>query len=163
MKCTEAHIENLAKEHYGLSVTAKMLNGYDELNYFLTDTNNNRFILKVSDDIQSYPFLDAQVKIIEHLSHSSIASKFQQFCINTKGNELTLIIIDGKKYYLRILSFLEGTFWVDKSNKSASLYSELGSFMGTMDKDLQNFSHTAMHRHYIWDFSRASDAKEKWK
>ncbi len=163
MKCTEAHIENLAKEHYGLSVTAKMLNGYDELNYFLTDTNNNRFILKVSDDIQSYPFLDAQVKIIEHLSHSSIASKFQQFCINTKGNELTLIIIDGKKYYLRILSFLEGTFWVDKSNKSASLYSELGSFMGTMDKDLQNFSHTAMHRHYIWDISRASDANEKLK
>lgn len=163
MKCTEAHIEQLSKEHYGLSVTAKMLNGYDELNYLLTDTNNKRFILKVSDENQSYPFLDAQVKIVKHLANSPISTKFQQFCINTQGEELTPIIEDGKKYYLRILSFLEGNFWIDKSNKSIGLYSELGRFMGTMDKSLQDFSHTAMHRHYTWDISTASDANEKLK
>ncbi|MBW4362365.1 aminotransferase class III-fold pyridoxal phosphate-dependent enzyme [Flavobacterium taihuense] len=163
MKCTEAHIQQLAKEHYGLSVTAKMLNGYDELNYLLTDTNNKRFILKVSDAIQPYPFLDAQVKIIKHLSNSPLASKFQQFCINTQGEELTPIIEDGKKYYLRILSFLEGCFWVEKTNKSIELYQNLGNFMGTMDQSLQDFSHTAMHRQYTWDISRASDANDKLK
>ncbi|HEU4790568.1 MAG TPA: aminotransferase class III-fold pyridoxal phosphate-dependent enzyme [Flavobacterium sp.] len=163
MKCTEAHIQQLAKEHYGLSVTAKMLNGYDELNYLLTDTNNKRFILKVSDDIQPYPFLDAQVKIIKHLSNSPLASKFQQFCINKQGNELTPITEDGKKYYLRILSFLEGCFWVEKTNKSIELYQNLGNFMGTMDQSLQDFSHTAMHRQYTWDISRASDANDKLK
>ncbi|HKO77546.1 MAG TPA: aminotransferase class III-fold pyridoxal phosphate-dependent enzyme [Flavobacterium sp.] len=163
MKCTETHIQQLAKEHYGLSVTAKMLNGYDELNYLLTDTNNKRFILKVSDDIQPYPFLDAQVKIIKHLSNSPLASKFQQFCINKQGDELTPIIEDGKKYYLRILSFLEGSFWVEKANKSIRLYLDLGRFMGTMDQSLQDFSHTAMHRQYTWDISRASDANDKLK
>ena len=122
MNCTESHIEQLAKEYYGLSVTAKMLNGYDELNYLLTDANKKRFILKVSDDLQPFPFLDAQVKIIKHLSKSTLAAKFQQFCINTEGEELTLIIEEGKKYYLRILSFLEGTFWVEKANKSIEWY-----------------------------------------
>lgn len=163
MKCTEAHIQQLAKDHYGLSVTAKMLNGYDELNYLLTDTNNKRFILKVSDDIQPYPFLDAQVKIIKHLSNSPLSSKFQQFCINKQGDELTPIIEDGKKYYLRILSFLEGCFWVEKTNKSIELYRNLGNFMGTMDHSLQGFSHSAMHRQYTWDISRASDANDKLK
>jgi 4-aminobutyrate aminotransferase-like enzyme/Ser/Thr protein kinase RdoA (MazF antagonist) len=161
MKCTETHIQQLAKEHYGLSATAKMLNGYDELNFLLTDTNNKRFILKVSDDIQPYPFLDAQVKIIKHLSNSPLASKFQQFSINTQGDELTPIIEDGKKYYLRILSFIEGAFWVEKTNKSIGLYQQLGNFMGTMDQSLQDFSHTAMHRRYTWDISNASDANEK--
>jgi 4-aminobutyrate aminotransferase-like enzyme/Ser/Thr protein kinase RdoA (MazF antagonist) len=163
MKFTEARIQQLAKEHYGLSATAKTLNGYDELNFLLTDTNNKKFILKVSDENQSYPFLDAQAKIIKHLSNSPLARNFQQFCINTQGNELTPILEDGKTYYLRILSFLQGTFWFEKTNKSIGLYQKLGKFMGTMDKSLQDFSHTAMHRRYTWDISNASDANDKVK
>ncbi len=88
MKFSEAHIELLAKDHYGLFVSAKMLNGYDELNYLLTDINNKQFILKVSDENQPFLFLDAQVKIIKHLSNSSISNNFQQFCINNQGDEL---------------------------------------------------------------------------
>ncbi|QRE28994.1 aminotransferase class III-fold pyridoxal phosphate-dependent enzyme [Flavobacterium psychrophilum] len=163
MKFSEAHIELLAKDHYGLFVSAKMLNGYDELNYLLTDINNKQFILKVSDENQPFLFLDAQVKIIKHLSNSSISNNFQQFCINNQGDELTAVENEGKKYYLRILSFLEGDFWVDKLEKSNILYSQLGHFLGTMDKSLQEFSHTAMHRQYTWDISRASDANDRLK
>ncbi|QRE03049.1 aminotransferase class III-fold pyridoxal phosphate-dependent enzyme [Flavobacterium psychrophilum] len=163
MKFSEAHIELLAKDHYGLFVSAKMLNGYDELNYLLTDINNKQFILKVSDENQPFLFLDAQVKIIKHLSNSSISNNFQQFCINNQGDELTAVENEGKKYYLRILSFLEGDFWVDKLEKSNILYSQLGHFLGTMDKSLQDFSHTAMHRQYTWDISRASDANDRLK
>ncbi len=64
---------------------------------------------------------------------------------------------------MRILSFLEGDFWVDKLEKSNILYSQLGHFLGTMDKSLQEFSHTAMHRQYTWDISRASDANDRLK
>ncbi|ELV7524650.1 aminotransferase class III-fold pyridoxal phosphate-dependent enzyme [Flavobacterium psychrophilum] len=163
MKFSEAHIELLAKDHYGLFVSAKMLNGYDELNYLLTDINNKQFILKVSDENQPFLFLDAQVKIIKHLSNSSISNNFQQFCINNQGDELTAVENEGKNYYLRILSFLEGDFWVDKLEKSNILYSQLGHFLGTMDKSLQDFSHTAMHRQYTWDISRASDANDRLK
>ncbi|EKT3957121.1 aminotransferase class III-fold pyridoxal phosphate-dependent enzyme [Flavobacterium psychrophilum] len=163
MKFSEAHIELLAKDHYGLFVSAKMLNGYDELNYLLTDINNKQFILKVSDENQPFLFLDAQVKIIKHLSNSSISNNFQQFCINNQGDELTAVENEGKNYYLRILSFLEGDFWVDKLEKSNILYSQLGHFLGTMDKSLQDFSHTAMHRQYTWDISRASDANHRLK
>ncbi|GAQ49667.1 TPA: aminotransferase class III-fold pyridoxal phosphate-dependent enzyme [Flavobacterium psychrophilum] len=163
MKFSEAHIELLAKDHYGLFVSAKMLNGYDELNYLLTDINNKQFILKVSDENQPFLFLDAQVKIIKHLSNSSISNNFQQFSINNQGDELTAVENEGKKYYLRILSFLEGDFWVDKLEKSNILYSQLGHFLGTMDKSLQDFSHTAMHRQYTWDISRASDANDRLK
>ncbi|OUD38503.1 aminotransferase class III-fold pyridoxal phosphate-dependent enzyme, partial [Flavobacterium psychrophilum] len=95
--------------------------------------------------------------------NSSISNNFQQFCINNQGDELTAVENEGKKYYLRILSFLEGDFWVDKLEKSNILYSQLGHFLGTMDKSLQEFSHTAMHRQYTWDISRASDANDRLK
>ncbi|MCV9932462.1 aminotransferase class III-fold pyridoxal phosphate-dependent enzyme [Flavobacterium sp. LS1R47] len=160
---SETDIQQLAIEHYGLSATVKALDGYDELNFILTDEKNQKYILKLSDENQPYPFLDAQVKIIQHLSKSPLAKSFQQFSINKNGEALTQIIRDNKTYYIRILSFLEGTFWYEQPNKSNTALYNLGAFMGNMDKSLQDFSHPAMHRHYTWDISRASDANEKLK
>jgi 4-aminobutyrate aminotransferase-like enzyme/Ser/Thr protein kinase RdoA (MazF antagonist) len=160
---SETDIQQLAIEHYGLSATVKALDGYDELNFILTDEKNQKYILKLSDENQSYPFLDAQVKIIQHLSKSPLAESFQQFSINKNGEALTQIIRDNKTYYIRILSFLEGTFWYEQPNKSNTSLYNLGAFMGNMDKALQDFSHPAMHRHYTWDISKASDANEKLK
>jgi 4-aminobutyrate aminotransferase-like enzyme/Ser/Thr protein kinase RdoA (MazF antagonist) len=160
---SEANIQQLVIEQYGLSVTVKALNGYDELNFILTDKKNQKYILKLSDKNHSYSFLEAQVKIIKHLINSSLIGHFQQFYTNKNGKELTPIIKEDQVYYLRILSFLEGDFWCEKPEKSNDLFYDLGFFMGNMDKELQGFSHPAMHRHYTWDISKASDANEKLK
>lgn len=160
---SETDIQQLAIEHYGLSATVKALDGYDELNFILTDEKNQKYILKLSDENQPYPFLEAQVKIIQHLRKSPLADSFQQFSINKNGEALTQIIKDNKTYYIRILSFLEGSFWYEQPKKLDTALYNLGAFMGNMDKALQDFSHPAMHRNYTWDISRASDANEKLK
>lgn len=163
MTFSEAAIQTLVKEHYGLNVSVKSLNGYDELNFLLSNDQNEKYILKISNESHSFPFLEAQVKIIRHLSQSNMADLFQHFCLNKEGEELTKIEKDSKIYYLRILNFLEGTFWVEKEHKPNSLFHNLGSFLGNMDKALQNFSHPAMHRSYTWDISRASEANDGLK
>lgn len=158
MNFSEKDIEAFAKKHYQLDVAATMLNGYDELNCLLTDKPGKKFIFKIATDEHGVHFLDAQVKIVNHLGKSPVGSKFQKYIVNTEGEELTSIVIEGKNYYLRILSFLEGSFWVDEKEKPDALYIDLGNFVGSMDKALQNFSHPAMHRHYTWDISTATDA-----
>lgn len=163
MTFSEAAIQTLVKEHYGLNVSVKSLNGYDELNFLLSNDQNEKYILKISNESHSFPFLEAQVKIIRHLSQSNMADLFQHFCLNKEGEELTKIEKDSKIYYLRILNFLEGTFWVEKEHKPNSLFHNLGSFLGNMDKALQDFSHPAMHRSYTWDISRASEANDGLK
>lgn len=160
---SEADMQQLAIEHYGLSATVKALDGYDELNFILTDEKNQKYILKLSDENQPYPFLEAQVKILQHLRKSPLADNFQQFSINKNGEALTQITKDNKTYYIRILSFLEGSFWYEQPKKSDTALYNLGAFMGNMDKALQDFSHPAMHRNYTWDISRASNANEKLK
>jgi 4-aminobutyrate aminotransferase-like enzyme/Ser/Thr protein kinase RdoA (MazF antagonist) len=163
MTFSEATIQDLVKEHYGLTVTVKALNGYDELNFLLSNEKNEKHILKVSNESHPFPFLEAQLAIIKHLTKSSISDCFQHFCTNKKGEELTKIVSDSKTYYLRILNFLEGTFWVEKEDKTTELHSNLGSFLGNMDHTLQDFSHPAMHRNYTWDISRASEANDNLK
>ena len=163
MTFSEAAIQDLVKEHYGLTVTVKALNGYDELNFLLSNDKNEKYILKVSNESHSFPFLEAQVEIIKHLTRSNISNCFQHFCINKQGGELTKIVLDDHTYYIRILNFLEGTFWVDEKVKTTELHYNLGSFLGNMDNALKDFSHPAMHRNYTWDISHTSEAGDNLK
>ncbi len=163
LQISDKDIEQLVKTHYGLPVRAKALHGYDELNYLLLDKHGRKYILKIASGKHGVDFLDAQVKILKHLANSNVAGYFQRYLVNTKGDELTQLDIDSEKYYLRILSYLEGAFWVENKNFIDSLYLDLGNFLGNMDKALAGFSHPAMHRHYTWDISTAGDANSKLK
>lgn len=160
MNISEEQISVLVNQLFAIDTRATLLNGYDELNYLLTADDGKKYILKIATDEHGYLFLDAQVKIINHLAKSNIADKFQQYLLNKDGSELTTIAVDGKNYYLRVLSFLEGTFWVDVKMHSDSLLYNLGSFLGLMDKALVNFSHPAMHRRYTWDIQTTPDAQK---
>ncbi|HRI20599.1 MAG TPA: aminotransferase class III-fold pyridoxal phosphate-dependent enzyme [Panacibacter sp.] len=161
MNFSISDIALLAKKIYGIDASVKPLTGEYELNYLLTDGNGIKYIFKVASDENSYDFFDAQVKITAHLSRSTVAEKFYKYLPDAEGKELIVLEQDGRKYYLRLLTYLEGDFWVNIKVRPDALHTDLGNFLGRMDKALQNFSHPAMHRHYVWDISNASDANRK--
>ncbi len=74
--------EQLVKQHYRLQAKATPLNGYDELNFLLTSTDGKKYIFKIANDEHGVSFLDAQVAILNHLSKTSLADKFQKFVLN---------------------------------------------------------------------------------
>jgi len=158
---TESFVESLTAEHYGLTVTAKALSGEYEFNFLLTAKDGTKYIFKAASDEHSFDFFDAQVKIVQHLQQSGIADRFYKFISNRDGEPMTIVNTDNKKYYLRLLTYLEGEFWIHAKEKPDTLYYNLGDFLGKMDKALQNFSHPAMHRPYVWDINRAADANNK--
>lgn len=160
MVFTEKYIEQLVSQHYGLTVKAKALNGYDELNYLLTNNAGKQFIGKIASGEHNFHFLDAQVKILNHLSQTGIADKFQQVLPNNSAQALTAFNENGKQYYLRILNFLEGNFWVDEQHHSEELQKDLGAFLGKMDKALSGFFHPAVNRSYEWDIKNALEARK---
>ena len=153
--------EVFANKYYNIVAQGTLLNGYDEQNFLLTNNDGEKFIMKIANDSHNIHFLDAQVKIINHLSASEVGNQFQHFILNSSGEELTKIKIENINYYIRILTYLEGTFWVDQDESIKKPSHSLGVFLGKMDKALENFSHPAMHRHYTWDISTAADANRK--
>jgi 4-aminobutyrate aminotransferase-like enzyme/Ser/Thr protein kinase RdoA (MazF antagonist) len=159
MYFTEKKIAEIAAENYNLKVSVEVLNGYDELNYLLCSDAGEKYICKVGTDTQGLFFLEAQVKILSHLEGTDIADGFQRFIKNNSGSEITLIVINCTRYYIRVLTWLEGTFWVNTHSHNDDLCLSLGSFVGKMDKALCNFSHPALHRHYEWDISNTQDAE----
>src|SRR5438552_2149950 len=161
MNFTIDEVEQLVKEYYQLDVTAKALTGEYEFNFLLTATDGTKYIFKAASDEHSYDFFDAQIKIVQHLSNSEVADKFFQYIPNLSGELMTLLQKDDRKFYLRLITFIEGEFWVNTEERSDALHVDLGNVLGSIDKALQNFSHPAMHRHYVWDISNAADANRK--
>jgi len=158
---TVKEAEVFANKYYNIIAQGTLLNGYDEQNFLLTNNDGEKFIMKIANDSHSVDFLDAQVKIINHLSASELSNQFQYFILNSTREELTKINIENINYYIRILTYLEGTFWVDQNKSQEKPHKALGVFLGKVDKALENFSHPAMHRHYTWDISTAADANRK--
>jgi 4-aminobutyrate aminotransferase-like enzyme/Ser/Thr protein kinase RdoA (MazF antagonist) len=161
MSFSEQQVQQLVKKYYGIEPSIKLLTGEYDFNYLLKEDKGGRYILKIANDEHRYDFFDAQVKIVNHLSGSEVADKFSRYIKTSEGNELTLLNHKGKRYYMRLLSFLEGEFWISLAERSDTLHTDLGAFLGKMDKALKNFSHPAMHRHYVWDISNAMDANRK--
>lgn len=161
MNFSENDIAALVKEHYQLEVSAKALTGEYELNYLLTAPGEKKYIFKVASDEHSYDFFDAQVKIVNHLSQTEVADKFFSYIPNKEGQAMTMLPIKGRNYFLRLLTFLEGEFWMNLESHSDALKIDLGNVLGRMDKALKDFSHPAMHRYYLWDINNAADANRK--
>jgi 4-aminobutyrate aminotransferase-like enzyme/Ser/Thr protein kinase RdoA (MazF antagonist) len=158
---TEQEISVLAREHYGVEAEALTLRGYDELNYLLEDKAGKRYICKVAFAEHGYDFLDAQVKVLEHLSRGALSGKFPCPLSNREGRALTTLRHDNQVYYLRILTFLAGTFWAELKEKNEALLLDLGRFLGQMDQVLKDFQHPATHRTYAWDLKNALDARRR--
>ena len=161
MGFSEKEIEELLKKYYQLDVKAKALTGEYEFNYLLVAADGTKYIFKLATDEHNFDFFDAQVKIVNHLLHSEVADKFSHYVPNLDGELLSKIQVNGKAYYIRLLTFLDGDFWMDLNEKQDELHVDLGDFLGKMDKALQDFSHPAMKRHYTWDINNTADANRK--
>lgn len=158
---TKEFIEAFVEENYHLKVEATSLNGYDEQNFLLESINGEKFILKIATEEHGIEFLDAQVKMLRHLAEKGFGRSFPQVLPDKNETAICVYEKDGKKYYIRLLTFLEGDFWVNQDSFSEEMYENLGWVLGNMDKALIDFSHAALHKNYLWDVSRAAEAGKK--
>ncbi|WP_290707950.1 aminotransferase class III-fold pyridoxal phosphate-dependent enzyme [Flavihumibacter sp. CACIAM 22H1] len=104
-----------------------------------------------------WSFLDAQVAILQQLKHSDVWNYFQELHASVDGRLLVQVELDNIPYFIRVLSFIEGRFLVERKEHTPVLLASIGSFLGRMDLALRNFQHPAMHRHYEWDISNTPD------
>ncbi len=161
MQFTESEIAQYLQVHFNLSGTIKTLEGYDELNFLLTTSNQKKYIVKVANSAHVFSFIEAQAQILHHLSKTPLAPYFQQNVLNTQNAAITYFSKEDTTYCIRVLNYLEGTFWYELKNHSSALFYALGNFLGSMDKSLQHFSNPSMHREYTWDISTTLNARYK--
>jgi 4-aminobutyrate aminotransferase-like enzyme/Ser/Thr protein kinase RdoA (MazF antagonist) len=158
---TEAEAVALARELYGLAVSAQTLPGEYDDNFRLTARDGRAFVLKVMHPARERGFIDLQCQALRHLAQRAPHLGLPRVLPNREGQLFASITAaDGSNRLVWLLSFVNGTVLAQVHPHSPELLRDLGRFLGEMDAALQSFSHPAAHRELKWDSSRAAWIKE---
>ncbi|MCZ2338944.1 MAG: aminotransferase class III-fold pyridoxal phosphate-dependent enzyme [Chitinophagales bacterium] len=153
-------VQKIAREAYGIIAEAKPLSGYEDINFLLETQQGEKFIFKISTASSCLDFLQAQAEVMKLLSISNMKGHFPVHIPNLNDELITISSSGGKVQYIRVLSWIEGDFWVNWLDKDRKLYESLGAFLGEMDSILNGLYISAAERYLSWDICRASDAVE---
>nr|WP_121269568.1 aminotransferase class III-fold pyridoxal phosphate-dependent enzyme [Pedobacter schmidteae] len=161
MILSEQYIKELLQQYYDLELTRiDKIQGYEDQNFLLQDNTGNKFIAKVSVDPADPYFLDAQLKAMEHLKRKDKSIPIQDVYLNAEGDGQTILDLDGKTLYLRVLSYLEGTFLGDLKVGPDTVFESLGAGLARMDLQMEDFAHPATYRFIEWDLAQVMHCRQ---
>jgi len=147
----------------------KMNIGYGSLNYKII-FNNKILLLKIyKHNKKNLNFVKSENRVIIHLN-KTVGDIFPKITKNMLNEELSISKKEGKIY--RVLTYIEGEFLAE-SKHSMKLFSNLGTLLGKIDKELVqledphiesrkidwDIKHLYSNRKYIAYIKKAEDRK----
>src|SRR6266852_4541380 len=170
---TEAEAVELARDLYGLAVTAKSLPGEYDDNFHLMVLHDaqpemavphsnslhptDAFVLKVMHPARERSFIDMQCRALQHLAQRAPQLRLPRVRLDNNGQPFTTIAApDGSERLVWLLTYVPGAMLVNARPHSAELLQRFGEFLGAMDAALADFEHPATRRELKWDLTRAS-------
>src|SRR5215813_10319152 len=169
---TDAEAEELARDLYGLVVTAKSLPGEYDDNFHLKNEktaavssggllNSPAFVLKVMHPARDRDFIDLQCRALQHLAERASHILLPRVCPTKTGDNLTEITTsDGSRRLAWLLTYVPGKILALVQPHSDELLASLGQLLGAVDAALADFSHPAAHRDLKWDLAKAGWIRE---
>src|SRR6266446_1578316 len=163
---TETEASELARELYGLDVTAKSLPGEYDDNFHLTLPRSNPrttqeesaaagFVLKVMHPARERSFIDMQCRALQHLAERAPQLTLPRVILNRKGEAFAAVEADGTARLIWLLTYVPGTMLVKARPHSPELLQSVGQFLGALDAALADFAHPEVRRELKWDLARA--------
>lgn len=144
-------IKNLLAAEYGIIPTKiNKVDGYANANYIISQALE-KFIFKTYPyDSELLDILEAENKVLSLLAQND-HFYFPMPVTFTNGDLIKVLALDGEQTICRMLTFLDGDFIGDVA-PSEELYHSLGTFLATMDFQLQQLdSYVLRARQWEWD------------
>lgn len=161
MIISEQLLKELLHKHYQIEISSmEKIQGYEDQNFLLKDGEGRKMIAKVATDLLNPYVLDAQLKAMAHLRKKGNDIRIQDIIANVDGGAYTVFYKDGKAFYLRMLSYLEGSIMGDVKDCPLSVAESLGTTLANMDLQLRDFSHPAAYRLIEWDLAQVLNCRD---
>ena len=151
-----SEILDYLQKYYQLFGQLKALPGYCDQNLVLTTREGEKYIVKIANTAEAKIELAMQNEAMVHLTQKELP--VPQVISNNKNQLITdLLTDDGKIFYLRVLTYLEGDFYSDIESETpdttTELLTSLGYFIARTVKGLKDFEHIGAYRYLEWDLA----------
>ncbi|MEQ9885773.1 phosphotransferase [Pectobacterium zantedeschiae] len=148
----------IAQQEYGLFGQMSLLQGERDMNFCLTVTPEERYMLKVINVAESVDVSDFQTSLLLHLARQAPELPVPRIRLTKAGQPETSVEIDGVLLRVRLVSYLAG-IPQHLVSPSTALMPQLGSTLAQLDRALHGFTHPAASRSLLWDISRAEQVR----
>ena len=151
----------IAEKYFGVHGSAQPLPSERDQNFLLTNSADEKFVLKIANSLESRELLDAQNFILKHLAKR--VSFCQQLVATTSGEELvTLEGAGGESHFVRMVHYLHGTPMAEIQPHPPELLRDLGRKLGQLARALADFDHPAAHRDFHWDLANGNRVLDEY-
>ncbi|MEQ9851774.1 MULTISPECIES: phosphotransferase [Pectobacterium] len=148
----------IAQQEYGLSGQMALLQGERDMNFCLTVTPDERYMLKVINAAEPADVSDFQTALLLHLAQQTPELRVPRIRLTLAGQAETCVEMGGVLLRVRLVSYLAGTPQY-LAEPSTVLMPQLGSTLAQLDNALHGFTHPAANRSLLWDISRAEQVR----
>ena len=132
--------EQLAHQHFGINAKAKNLVSYSDQNFHLKDEKGEEYVLKIMNCSAEKEILQMQNAAMTFLHGKIEDFSLPKVYANTQGEDITEIEDEnGNRYFLRLLSWVQGEIWEYVLPHTPELCEELGKKLAKMSQVFQQF------------------------
>jgi 4-aminobutyrate aminotransferase-like enzyme/Ser/Thr protein kinase RdoA (MazF antagonist) len=148
--------ECLARELYGVEVTASPLPGERDLNFLLANAAGDRRVLKIANAAESEEAVGVQIEAAERV-RGAVPGLTARTLPARDGNLVARVDgSGGLRHTVRLVEFLEGVTIGSQPHVSARLRVDWGRRVAQVDRALSGFDAPYLHRPFVWRLDTAA-------
>ncbi|WP_198045876.1 phosphotransferase [Novosphingobium aquimarinum] len=155
----EGDAEALARDIYGLELTASALTSERDRNFRMLGADGSGFVLKVSNPAEEREVVNLQTCALAHLGRADPGLAVPRPVATLQGEyETTITLGDGRTSILRMLTYLPG-LPLSQSPRTSTQRRALGQTLARMDLAFAGFDHPAADHELLWNVAAAHRLK----
>jgi 4-aminobutyrate aminotransferase-like enzyme/Ser/Thr protein kinase RdoA (MazF antagonist) len=163
-KFSEQDALRIAEMLFGVVGSVKELPSERDRNFFLRTDSGDEFVLKIAATSEKREILEFQNQAMDHLVKKSGEETCPHVLESLAGEWISVIEdVDGESSFVRLQNYIPGKVLAEVKPHSDDLLYDLGVFIGSISRVLENFSHPATNRELYWDLKNASSTISKFK
>jgi Ser/Thr protein kinase RdoA (MazF antagonist) len=153
--------EAIARRSFDLQATAHPLASERDQNFRLIAADGSEWVLKIANPAENPALLDMQTQAMLHIARVDPSLGIPRVRATPDG-ALSCDVegSDGRRFIVRVLSFLPGQLLEDARPTSA-LVRDVGSMTARLARALREFSHPADRHELLWDLSQAPGLRKR--
>lgn len=156
---TEAQVERIARDTYGLAVAVRSLPGERDRNFHLHTADRRDYVLKILDFKSTPEATDCQLRVLEHLAEQDPALPVPRLFPTVQGGQIGTVAGRDGSYATCLMGYLPGELLASCALDGALLES-LGDTLARLDAALQGYFHPALGQRLAWDVRRLPELVE---
>ena len=154
---------DFVQDHYGLRVSLRSLESERDQNFLATDSDGQRFVVRIANHRVDPRFLDLENLALLRLAESGIADRVPSLVMSGKGEPMAWVSDGAERFPIRMVGFIEGELLAGVRPQADGLLYQLGGLLGSLTATLSTLDHPASRREFHWDLDQVSSTLSQYR